>query len=178
MATILIGNWWALALRGVVAILFGIIAIVWPAVTATALIVLFAVYVLIDGVFTIVAAVRAARHHARSGPLLLEGILDLIIAAICFLWPMTALVALVYLIAIWAVITGIALIAAGIALIRLNGEWLLILCGLISLLLGIILLIQPAAGVVALSWWFGIYALLFGVALLSAAFRLRHYGPV
>jgi uncharacterized membrane protein HdeD (DUF308 family) len=178
MATILIGNWWALALRGVVAILFGIIAIVWPAVTATALIVLFAVYVLIDGVFTIVAAVRAARHHARSGPLLLEGILDLIIAAICFLWPMTALVALVYLIAIWAVITGIALIAAGIAFIRLNGEWLLILCGLISLLLGIILLIQPAAGVVALSWWFGIYALLFGVALLSAAFRLRHYGPV
>lgn len=178
MATILIGNWWALALRGVVAILFGIIAIVWPAVTAAALIVLFAVYVLIDGVFTIVAAVRAARHHARSGPLLLEGILDLIIAAICFLWPMTALVALVYLIAIWAVITGIALIAAGIAFIRLNGEWLLILCGLISLLLGIILLIQPAAGVVALSWWFGIYALLFGFALLSAAFRLRHYGPV
>jgi uncharacterized membrane protein HdeD (DUF308 family) len=110
--------------------------------------------------------------------LLLEGILDLGIAAIAFLWPMTALVALIYLIAIWAVITGIALIAAGIAFIRLNGEWLLVLSGMISLLLGIILFVQPAAGVVALSWWLGIYALLFGIALLAAAFRLRHYGPV
>lgn len=178
MATILIGNWWALALRGFAAILFGIIAILWPAMTAAVLVLLFAAYALVDGVFAIVAAVRAARHHARSGPLLLEGILDLVIAAICFLWPMTALVALVYLIAIWAVITGIALVAAGIAFIRLNGEWLLVLSGVISLLLGIILFVQPATGIVALSWWFGIYALLFGIALLSAAFRLRHYGPV
>lgn len=178
MATILIGNWWALALRGVAAILFGIIAILWPAMTAAVLVLLFAAYALVDGVFAIVAAVRAARHHARSGPLLLEGILDLVIAAICFLWPMTALVALVYLIAIWAVITGIALVAAGITFIRLNGEWLLVLSGVISLLLGIILFVQPATGIVALSWWFGIYALLFGIALLSAAFRLRHYGPV
>jgi uncharacterized membrane protein HdeD (DUF308 family) len=178
MATILIGNWWALALRGVAAILFAILAFVWPAITATALILLFAAYALVDGIFAIVAAVRAARHHAGSGPLILEGVLDLIIAAICIFWPMTALVALIYLIAIWAVITGIAMIAAGIAFIRLNGEWLLVLCGIISLLLGIILFVQPAAGVVALSWWFGVYALLFGIALLSAAFRLRHYGPV
>jgi uncharacterized membrane protein HdeD (DUF308 family) len=178
MATILIGNWWALALRGAAAILFAILAFLWPAMTATALVLLFAAYALVDGVFAIVAAVRAARHHARSWPLLLEGILDLGIAAIAFLWPMTALVALIYLIAIWAVITGIALIAAGIAFIRLNGEWLLVLSGMISLLLGIILFVQPAAGVVALSWWLGIYALLFGIALLAAAFRLRHYGPV
>src|SRR5580700_1775811 len=178
MATILIGNWWALALRGAAAILFAILAFLWPAMTAAALVLLFAAYALVDGVFAIIAAVRAARHHARSWPLLLEGILDLGIAAIAFLWPMTALVALIYLIAIWAVITGIALIAAGIAFIRLNGEWLLVLSGMISLLLGIILFVQPAAGVVALSWWLGIYALLFGIALLAAAFRLRHYGPV
>jgi uncharacterized membrane protein HdeD (DUF308 family) len=178
MAMILVGNWWALALRGVAAILFAILAFLWPGITATALILLFGAYTLIDGIFAILAAVRAVRHHARSGPLLLEGILDLIIAAICFFWPMTALVALVYLIAVWAVITGIALVAAGIAFIRLNGEWLLVLCGIISLLLGIILFVQPAAGVVALSWWFGVYALFFGIALLSAAFRLRHYGPV
>ena len=178
MATILIGNWWVLALRGVAAIVFAILAFLWPGMTATVLVLLFAAYVLVDGIFAIMAAIRAARHHARSGPLLLEGILDLIIAAVAFFWPMTALVALIYLIAIWAVITGIALIAAGIAFIRLNGEWLLVLSGLVSLLLGIILFVQPAAGVVALSWWLGIYALLFGIALLSAAFRLRHYGPV
>jgi uncharacterized membrane protein HdeD (DUF308 family) len=76
------------------------------------------------------------------------------------------------------VITGIALVAAGIALIRINGEWLLVLSGIISILLGIILFVQPGAGVVALSWWLGIYALLFGIALLSAAFRMRHSGPM
>ena len=175
MATILIGNWWALALRGTAAILFAILAFLWPAMTATALVLLFAAYALVDGVFAIVAAVRAVRHHTRSGPLLFEGILDLAIAAIAFFWPMTALVALIYLIAIWAVITGIALIAAGIAFIRLNGEWLLVLSGGISLLLGIILFVQPAAGIVALSWWLGFYALLFGIVLLSAAFRIRHH---
>ena len=88
------------------------------------------------------------------------------------------MIALIYLIAIWAVITGIALIAAGIAMIRINGEWLLVLSGIISILLGIILFVQPGAGVIALSWWLGIYALLFGIALLSAAFRMRHSGPM
>jgi uncharacterized membrane protein HdeD (DUF308 family) len=76
------------------------------------------------------------------------------------------------------VITGAVLIAVGISLIRVAGEWLLVLCGIISVLLGIILFVQPAAGVVALSWWLGIYALLFGIALISAAFRLRHSGPL
>jgi uncharacterized membrane protein HdeD (DUF308 family) len=120
---------------------------------------------------------RAARHHGPSGALVLEGILDLIIAAVVFFWPVEALVAIIYFIAIWAVITGIALIAAGIAMIRVNGEWLLVLSGIISLLLGIILFVQPGAGVIALSWWLGIYALLFGIALIAAAFRMRHWQP-
>jgi uncharacterized membrane protein HdeD (DUF308 family) len=178
MAQVLIGNWWVLAIRGVFAIIFAVIAFLWPGITAAALVVLFGAYALVDGVFAIIAGVRAARHHGRSGPLLLEGILDLVIAAIVFFWPVEALVAIVYFIAIWAVITGIALIAAGIALIRLAGEWLLVLSGIISLLLGIILFVQPGAGVVALSWWLGIYALLFGIALIAAAFRLRHSGPM
>jgi uncharacterized membrane protein HdeD (DUF308 family) len=167
-----------LALRGVFAIIFAIIAFFWPAITATALVVLFGAYALVDGVLALIAALRAARHHGRSGPLLLEGILDLIIAVIVFFWPVEALIAIVYFIAIWAVITGIALIAAGIALIRINGEWLLVLSGIISILLGIILFVQPGAGMIALSWWLGIYALLFGIALLSAAFRMRHSGPM
>jgi uncharacterized membrane protein HdeD (DUF308 family) len=178
MAQVLIGNWWVLAIRGVFAIIFAVIAFLWPGITATALVLLFGAYALVDGVFAITAGVRAARHHGRSGPLLLEGILDLVIAAIVFFWPVEALVAIVYFIAIWAVITGIALIAAGIALIRINGEWLLVLSGIISLLLGIILFVQPGAGVVALSWWLGFYALLFGISLIGAALRLRHSGPM
>jgi uncharacterized membrane protein HdeD (DUF308 family) len=175
MATILIGNWWALALRGVAAIVFALIAFFWPGITATALIYLFGFYVVVDGIFALVAGLRAARRHGRSGALLLEGVLDVVIAVVVFTWPGAALVALVYLIALWALVTGIVLMAAGIALIRLSGEWLLVVCGLLSTLLGVILFVQPGAGVVALSWWLGIYALLFGIALLSAAFRIRYH---
>jgi uncharacterized membrane protein HdeD (DUF308 family) len=175
MAAILIGNWWALALRGVAAIIFAMIAFFWPGITATALLFLFGFYVVLDGLFALIAGLRAARQHGRSGALLLEGILDIVIAVVVFTWPGAALVALVYLIALWAVVSGVALMAAGIALIRLSGEWLLVVCGLLSTLLGIVLFVQPGAGVVALSWWLGIYALLFGIALLSAAFRIRYH---
>ena len=177
MAQVLIRNWWALAIRGVFAIIFAVIAFVWPGITAAALVLLFGAYALVDGVLSLVAALRAARHHGPSSALVFEGILDLIIAAIVFFWPVEALVAIIYFIAIWAVISGIALIAAGIALIRINGEWLLVLSGIISILFGIILFVQPGAGVVALSWWLGIYALLFGISLIGAAFRLRHWHP-
>jgi len=175
MAAILIGNWWALALRGVAAILFAVIAFLWPGMTATALVLVFGVYALIDGIFALVAALRAARHHGRSGSLLVEGVLDILIAFIAFLWPATALVALICLIALWAVLTGIALVAAGLALIRLSGEMLLVVSGLLSILLGIVLFVHPGVGVVALSWWLGVYALLFGAALVSAAFRIRYH---
>ena len=175
MATILIGNWWALALRGVVAILFALIAFFWPAITATALVLLFGAYALLDGIFALVAALRAAQHHGRSGGLLLEGVLNIVIAIIVFAWPGPALVALIYLIAIWAIVTGVALVAAGMALIRLSGEWLLVVSGALSILLGLMLFVQPAVGVVALSWWLGIYALLFGIMLLSVAFRIRYH---
>lgn len=175
MAAIMVGNWWALALRGVVAILFALIAFFLPGVTATALILLFGAYAFVDGIFALIAGVRLARQHGRSAPLLLEGGLNILIGLIIFIWPGPALIATVYLIAIWAVITGIALIAAGIALIRHSGEWLLVLSGVISVLLGIILFVQPTAGVIALSWWLGFYALLFGIILLAAAFRIRHH---
>jgi uncharacterized membrane protein HdeD (DUF308 family) len=175
MAAIMVGNWWALALRGVVAILFALIAFFLPGITAAALILLFGAYAFVDGVFALIAGLRAARHHGRSGALLLEGILNIVIGMIVFVWPGPALVALIYLIAIWAVISGIALIAAGMALIRHSGEWLLVLSGVISVLLGIILFVQPAAGVVALSWWLGFYALLFGIILVATAFRIRHH---
>jgi uncharacterized membrane protein HdeD (DUF308 family) len=175
MAAILIGNWWALALRGVLAILFAIVAIFWPGITAVVLVLWFGAYAFVDGVFALVAGLRAARHHGRSGALLFEGILNILIGVICFFWPDLALVALVYLIAVWAIVTGIALVAGGMALVRLSGELLLVVGGLLSILLGVALFVQPAVGVVALSWWLGVYALLFGIMLLSAAFRIRYH---
>ena len=175
MAAILIGNWWALALRGVAAILFAVIAFVWPGITAEVVILMFGAYALIDGIFALVAGLRAAHRHGRSTALLAEGILNIVIGIIVFLLPGPALVALIYLIALWAIITGVALVAGGIALVRLSGELLLVVSGLLSILLGIVLFVQPAVGVVALSWWLGTYALLFGIMLLSAAFRIRYH---
>jgi len=175
MAAILVGNWWVLALRGALAILFALVAFFLPGVTATALVLVFGAYAFVDGIFALIAGLRAARHHGRSAPLLIEGVLNLLIGVLVFLWPVAALVALVYVIAIWAVVTGVVLIVAGIALIRHSGEWLLILGGVISVLLGIVLFFAPGAGIVAISWWLGIYALLFGIALLAAAFRIRHH---
>ena len=177
MAAVLIGNWWVLALRGVVAILFAIIAFTKPGMTAEVVILLFGVYAFIDGIFALVAGLRAARRHRHSAALLFEGILNIPIGVIVFVLPGPALVALIYLIALWAIVTGVALVAAGIALTRLSGELLLVVCGLLSILLGIVLLVQPEVGIVALSWWLGAYALLFGIILLSAAFRIR-YHPV
>ena len=175
MAAILVGNWWVLALRGALAILFALVAFFLPGVTATVLVLVFGAYAFVDGIFALIAGLRAARHHGRSAPLLIEGVLNLLLGVLVLLWPVAALVALVYVIAIWAVITGVLLIAAGIALIRHSGEWLLILGGIISVLLGIVLFFAPGAGIVAISWWLGIYALLFGIALLVAAFRMRHH---
>jgi uncharacterized membrane protein HdeD (DUF308 family) len=173
MAAVLVGNWWVLALRGVLAILFALIAFFLPGITATALVLVFGAYAFVDGIFALVAGLRAVSHHGRSAPLLIEGILNLRIGILIFLWPVAALVALVWVIAIWAVVTGVLLIAAGIAMIRHSGEWLLILGGIISVLLGIVLFFAPGAGIVAISWWLGIYALLFGIAMLVAAFRIR-----
>jgi uncharacterized membrane protein HdeD (DUF308 family) len=174
MVAILIGNWWALAIRGGAAIVFGIIAIVAPGLTATALILVFGAYLLIDGLFAFVAAQRAAHRHGRSWPLIVEGLLDIAVALIAFLFPGATLVALVYIIAIWALLSGIALVSAGIALLRLSGHLLVVLGGVLSIALAIVLLVHPIAGIVALAWWLGAYALIFGVVLISAAFRLRH----
>jgi uncharacterized membrane protein HdeD (DUF308 family) len=178
MAAILIGNWWALALRGAAAILFAVLAFAAPWATATVLILFFGAYALIDGIFAFVAAERAARRHGRSWPLVIEGTLNILVALIVLVFPGVALVALIYVIAFWAIFSGVALVYAGIALLRMNGHLLVSLGGVLSIVLGVALLMQPGAGIVALSWWLGIYALLFGIVLICAAFRLRNHAPL
>src|ERR1700674_477543 len=111
MSAALARNWWAVALRGVFAILLGIFALLMPGVTLAALVLLFAAYMLVDGIFTIVAAVRAARRHERWGWLVLEGIADLAAGAVAFLWPLLTVVAFVFLMAAWAIVSGALLTA-------------------------------------------------------------------
>jgi len=139
-------------------------------------VIVFGAYALIDGIFALVAAVRAGRQHPRWGSLALEGIVGIIVGAWAFLAPALTAVALVVLVGAWAVITGILEIAAAIRLRKtIRGEWLLGLAGVFSVLFGIVLWIAPIAGAVVLAWWIGAYALVFGVMQLALAFRLRKW---
>ena len=169
-------NWWALALRGLAAILFGILAFAWPGITLFVLVVFFGAYMLVDGIFAIVAAVRAAGEQARWWLLLLEGVLGVGVGLVAFFWPGLTALALLYLIAAWAIVTGIMEIAAAIRLRReMVGEWALILGGALSVLFGVLLVVIPArAGLLSLTWLIGAYAVVFGVLQVILAFRVRN----
>ena len=173
---VLARNWWALALRGLVAILFGILAFAWPGLTLFVLIIFFGAYLLVDGIFAIVAAVRAAGEEARWWLLLIEGILGVGAGLVTFFWPGLTALALLYLIAAWAIVTGIMEVVEAIRLRQeIVGEWALILGGALSVIFGVLLVVIPArAGLLSLTWLIGIYAVAFGVLLVILAFRVRN----
>ena len=174
MATLSGMHWWALALRGVVAILFAILTFAVPGLTLAALVLLFGVYALIDGVFAFVSAVRAAHGHGRWGAFLLEGIVGVLAGVLTLAAPAVTLAFLVYVVGAWAVVTGVFEIAAAIRLRRhVAGEWLLILTGIVSVVFGICIFVVPVVGAIAIAWWLGVYALIFGVLLLTLAFKLK-----
>jgi uncharacterized membrane protein HdeD (DUF308 family) len=173
MLGVLAQNWWAVAIRGVLAILFGLIALFMPGATMLSLVLLFAAYSFVDGVFAIISAVRAARRHERWGSLVFEGIVNIAVAAVAVLWPGITVLAFVFLVAFWALFTGGLELAAAFRLRTRDGRWWLVLGGIVSLIYGALLVIAPLIGAVVLTWWIGAYALVFGVALLVLAFRLR-----
>lgn len=173
MSAALARNWWVVLLRGIFALLFGIVAIALPVATLSALVLLFAVYMLVDGVFAIIAGVRAASRHERWGLLLFEGVVDLVAAAIAFVWPLTTILAVVLLMAAWAVVSGVLMLAATFRLHGSHGRWLMGLGGVVSIVWGFLLISAPLVGAVVLTWWMGGYALFFGGALIVLAFRLR-----
>ena len=166
-------NWWAIALRGVLGILFGIIALVLPGPTMLSLVLVFAAYLLVDGVLAIVAAVRAAREHNKWGWLTFEGIVNIVTALVMVVFPAGAVLAFVILVAVWALLTGGLMIGAAIRLKGDHGRGWLIFGGIVSIIYGVLLLIAPLIGALVLTWWLGAYALVFGVALLVLAFKLR-----
>jgi uncharacterized membrane protein HdeD (DUF308 family) len=173
MSAALARNWWLIALRGVIAILFGIVAFAAPGAFVLSLVLLFAAYTLVDGAFAIVGAVRAAQRHERWGFLLLEGIVDIIVAVAAVLVPGAAVWAFVLLLAAWALVTGGLMIAAAFRLHLHYGRWWLGLGGLVSILFGIALALEPGMSALVLTWWIGAYTIAFGVLLLILAFQLR-----
>jgi uncharacterized membrane protein HdeD (DUF308 family) len=167
-------NWWALVLRGVLAIGFGLAAFFWPDITLLSLVLLFGAFALTDGILAIAAAVTGATHGERWWVLVLEGLSGIAIAAVTVIWPGISALALVYLIASWALVTGVLEIAAAIRLRReIEGEWLLIATGVLSVAFGLYAALVPAGGALAIVWTIGGYALVTGILLIALGLRLR-----
>ncbi len=170
MLNTIVRNRGLFALRGVIAIIFGVLAFIWPGLTAIALVYLFAGYALVDGVLTIASSVRNREENDRWWLGLIEGLVSIAAAVIAVLIPQVAAVTLVFVIAIWAIVTGILEIAAAIRLRHeIDNEWALGLGGLVSVVLGVIMIIFPNAGVLGLVWAIAGYAIAFGLLMLYLA---------
>jgi uncharacterized membrane protein HdeD (DUF308 family) len=172
-------NWGWVALRGVVAILFGILALVWPGSALAAIVILFGAYAFADGVFALVALFRGAGREGRFWVLVLEAIVGIGIGVLTIARPAVTGLALLYYVGIWAVLTGVLEIIAAIRLRKeITGEWWLALAGVASVAFGVLLFAAPGSAALAIAIWIGVYAIIFGVFLLMLAFRLRKFHEV
>jgi uncharacterized membrane protein HdeD (DUF308 family) len=173
MLVVLADNWGLLLLRGVLGILFGLIALLMPGPTLAALVLLFGAYALVDGVLALIMAVTGRRERGLAA-LLFEGIFGIGAGVVTFLYPGITAIALLAVIATWAIFTGVMAVVTAIALRKeITGEWLLATSGLLSVLFGVMLIIWAPAGLLALVWLIGIYAMASGIALVPLSLRLR-----
>ena len=174
MITTLAHNWWTFALRGLFALLFGILAFVAPGVTLTSLAFVFGFYAVLNGVFALYAGWNVRSSYDRWWVFLLEGLLGVAAGVIAFVSPGVTALAFLSIIAAWAILVGILQIVAAIRLRQvIENEWSLGLGGLASVVFGVLLVIWPASGLVTISWIVGFYAIAFGVMVLALGFRLR-----
>lgn len=167
-------HWWALAIRGALAILIGLIAFFMPVAFALGIAVLFGVFMLLDGVFATYAAIQERNVLRYWWAILLEGLVGIVAGLLTILFPLLGVVVFIYFISAWALITGLMEIIAAIRLReQIEGEWRLALSGVLSIVFAVLLAIWPESGAIALSWLIGAYAILFGIILLALAFHLK-----
>ncbi|MFC4008115.1 HdeD family acid-resistance protein [Nonomuraea purpurea] len=169
-------TWWLLLVRGIAAIIFGILAWVWPAITLLVLVIIFGVFALLSGVFALVAGFR---HGEQSRVwLIVSGIIGILAGIVALVWPGITSLALLFIVAFWAILAGISEIVAGIHLRKaIEDEWMLIVGGILLVLFGIILLLWPGAGLLSLVWLLGFFAILYGIAMAVLAFRVKKLAP-
>lgn len=177
LASVFLRNWWAVLLRGILAIIFGVLAWLQPGITLATLVLLFGGWALVDGVLAVWAAIAGHRQDEDWWVLLLGGLVGIGIGVLTFTAPAVTALALLFYISVWAIGTGVLQIVAAIRLRReIDGEWLYILGGLASVAFGVLLIARPGKGALAVLWLLGTYAVIFGVLLVVLAFKTRSMG--
>ncbi len=171
--------WWVPFVRGIFAILFGLLAFIWPGLTLLALVLLFGAYALLDGFFNLIGGLSSRQGQPHRWLTLAEGVVSILAGILTFFWPAITALVLLYVIAFWSIVTGVLEISGAIQLRRvIRNEWFLVLGGIASILFGLLLVILPGEGFLALVWLIGGYAIVFGILLISLGLRLRgHSGP-
>lgn len=173
----LVHNWWAIVLRGVAGIVFGIITFLVPSISLAALVLLYGAYAFVSGVLSIVSAIRRRGVSERWWVLLIEGLVGVAAGVVTVFWPGITALALLFVIAAWALVTGVLEIVAAIRLRRvISGEWLLVLSGIASVILGVLLAAFPGIGALAVVLWIGAYAIVVGAMMVALGLRLRSWG--
>ena len=174
MFNLMTQNWWAIALRGLVALLFGIATFMWPGITLWVLVTLFGAYTLVNGVFAVIEAFSRDVSRERWRPLLFEGIVSLVIGVVTITWPGLTAMGLLYLIAFWAIVTGVFEVITAIRLRHeIRGEWMMALIGVLSVAFGFLLLQFPLSGALSVVLIIGAYAVAIGALMIALGFKLR-----
>lgn len=172
--SVLAENWWLLLLRGIAAVVFGLLAFIWPGLTLLTLVILFGVYALFDGFVALIAAVKGRHKSTPMWWLIVAGLVSVAAGILTFMYPQITGLVLVTFIGAWALVRGLFEIVGAVRLRKeISGEWLLIAAGMLSVLFGIAILVNPGAGALALVWLIGAYAIALGLPLIWLAFRVR-----
>ena len=167
---------WQLTIRGLALILFGIMALIWPNLTVSVLAILFGVYALVDGVVSVVGAILNRKTSPNWTLLLIVGLISIIAGIFAISNPGVTSLALLYIIAVWALLIGLVSILTAVRLRReIEGEWVMIAAGVLSIVFGIALIVAPDAGAAALAWLIGAYAIILGILDMLLAARARRW---
>jgi uncharacterized membrane protein HdeD (DUF308 family) len=178
MLTLLSRHWWVFLVRGLAAILFGLMALAWPGLTLATLVIFFGAWALVGGIFAIVAAFSASKRHKEWWVLLLQGLLGIAVGVLTFWQPGITAISILWYLAFWSIFTGLVEIVTAIRLRKeIKGEGWIMLAGAASVLFGVLLLARPGAGALALLTLIACFAIVFGVILIIASFRLKKLQP-
>jgi uncharacterized membrane protein HdeD (DUF308 family) len=172
----LVKNWWLVLLRGIASIIFGVLAFAWPGITIISLVLVYGAYALVDGLFSLYAAISGGSNAAPRWWLAVVGVAGVLAGIISFAMPGAVALWLLLLIGAWAIVSGVFEIVGAIRLRKeIDNEWMLILHGVITVLFGVLLMAMPGPGALALVWVIGAYAIAGGIILSVLAFRLKKH---